>query len=145
MMSGIRGKDTRPELAVRKALFGRGIRYRLGGRGLPGKPDLVLKKYHAVVFINGCFWHGHGCHLFKWPSSNPEFWKAKIGSNVRRDAINTEACLKLGYRVAVVWECSIKGKYRLPFDQVIQQLSDWLDGRDPGIEICGKGTSLTSS
>ena len=81
MMSGIKGKNTKPEFIVRKALFKRGFRYTLHNKNLPGKPDLVFARYKAVVFVNGCFWHGHNCHLFKWPKSNPEFWKEKITNN----------------------------------------------------------------
>jgi len=138
MMSGIRGKDTRPELIVRKALFRKGFRYSLGGSGLPGKPDLVFRRYRAVVFINGCFWHGHGCHLFRWPSSNQDFWKTKIDSNVCRDEVNITACLQTGYRVAVVWECALKGKYKQPLDETIEKISDWLGGDTQMIEVRGK-------
>lgn len=137
MMSGIRSKDTRPEILIRKALFRKGFRYALGGAGLPGKPDLVFKKFKAVVFINGCFWHGHECHLFKWPSSNSEFWRKKIGANVVRDRANYEACLGLGYRVAIVWECAIKGKFKRPLAGVISMLIDWLLLDQSAFEITG--------
>ena len=81
MMSGIRGKNTRPELLIRKGLHARGFRFRLHDKRLPGKPDLVLPKYSAVIFVHGCFWHGHDCHLFKWPQSRREFWRKKITRN----------------------------------------------------------------
>lgn len=140
MMSGIRNKDTRPEILVRKALFSRGFRYRLGGCGLPGKPDLVFHKYRAVLFVNGCFWHGHGCHLFKWPSSNQDFWRDKINGNVSRDIANQRACIDRGYRVATIWECAIKGKFRQPWDKIIEQISGWLIQGDSLISVAGTDT-----
>lgn len=126
MMSGIRGKDTKPELAVRKGLYAKGFRYRLYYKRLPGKPDIVLPKYHVVVFIHGCFWHGHDCHLFKWPSSRPEFWKTKISRNKEKDSEVMVELGKLGWRVLTIWECSLKGKDRRPLDEVIEKTSDWI-------------------
>jgi DNA mismatch endonuclease (patch repair protein) len=114
MMSGIRGKDTRPELSVRKILHACGFRYRLQGRGIPGKPDLVFPKHAALIQVQGCFWHGHDCHLFKLPSTRTEFWSEKIHSNVVRDKKNHAACKELGWKTLVVWECAIKGKTHLP-------------------------------
>jgi DNA mismatch endonuclease (patch repair protein) len=137
MMSGIRGKDTKPEILIRKALFKRGFRYVLGGAGLPGKPDLVFKKHNAVVFINGCFWHGHECYLFKWPASNSEFWRNKIGSNVLRDLASYGACHQLGYRVGIVWECAIKGRFKRPLDGVMEPLTEWLLLGESFFEISG--------
>jgi len=138
MMSGIQGKNTKPEVVVRKALFADGFRYRLHDKQLPGKPDLVFPKYHAVILINGCFWHLHGCHLFKWPSSPPEFWKQKLESNRERDLRNMEQLRQQGWRVLVIWECALKGKQRLPFEQVIQLTSDWLRGKVEHLEITGQ-------
>lgn len=125
-MSGIRGKDTKPELTVRKGLYAKGFRYRLHYKRLPGKPDIVLPKYHAVVFIHGCFWHGHDCHLFKWPSSRPEFWKTKISRNKEKDSEVMDELGKLGWRVMIIWECSLKGKGRRPLDEVIERASNWI-------------------
>ena len=99
MMSGIRGKNTKPELLIRKALFAQGFRYRLHDKLLPGKPDLVFPKYHAVIQINGCFWHGHDCSLFKWPSSSSEFWREKITGNRQRDAANCQELERLGWLI----------------------------------------------
>ena len=108
-MSRIRGKDTKPEELVRKRLFSQGFRYRKNDARLPGKPDIVLPKYKTVIFVNGCFWHGHvGCHYFVWPKNNAEFWKKKIGSNIERDAKNYALLAKLGWNVIVVWECELK-------------------------------------
>lgn len=111
MMSGVKGKDTKLEVALRKELFARGFRYRTHTKGTPGKPDLVLKKYNAIVFIHGCFWHGHeNCKLFRYPKSRIDFWKEKIGKNIERDRKNTQKLLDEGWRVLLVWECAVKGK-----------------------------------
>jgi DNA mismatch endonuclease (patch repair protein) len=125
MMSGIRGKNTKPELTIRKALHARGFRYRLHCK-LPGKPDLCLPKYRAVIFVHGCFWHGHDCHLFKWPSTRPEFWREKIARNRAVDAAAEAKLLADGWRVATVWECALKGKERLPLEDVASSLGGWL-------------------
>ena len=137
MMSGIRGKNTKPELLIRKALHARGFRYRLHCRDLPGNPDLCLPKYRAVIFVHGCFWHGHGCHLFKWPKTRPEFWRQKIGRNCEVDEKARERLLSAGWRVAVVWECSLKGRERVSFDQVIESLAGWLPSSVVECEIRG--------
>lgn len=105
-MSKIRGKDTKPEIIVRKFLFSKGFRYRKNQKSLPGKPDIVLKKHAAVVMVNGCFWHGHkGCKKFKMPKSNIDFWKNKITRNIERDKVNKSKLYDLGWKVFVVWEC----------------------------------------
>ncbi len=126
MMSGIRGKSTKPELTVRKELFRRGFRYQLHRKDLPGKPDLVFPKYNAVILVNGCFWHGHDCKLFKWPKSNPEFWHEKITGNKERDMRNTTLLLDQGWRVETVWECRLKGKSTTGIDKEIDRLAAWL-------------------
>lgn len=107
-MARIRGKDTNPEKIVRLYLFSKGLRYRKNDRKLPGHPDLVFPKYRTVVFINGCFWHGHDCSSFRIPKTNQEFWKAKIESNMKRDQRTTECLESSGWKVITVWECSIK-------------------------------------
>lgn len=124
-MSGIRGKDTKPELLIRKALFKRGFRYRLHC-DLPGKPDICLPKHHAAIFVHGCFWHGHDCHLFKWPGTRPEFWRRKIERNREVDRAAIERLVSDGWRVGIVWECAVKGKARRPLDEVAGQCADWL-------------------
>lgn len=111
-MSHIRSKDNKPEEIVRKFLFSQGYRYRKNVRSLPGCPDIVLPKYHTVIFVNGCFWHKHDCPRFVWPSSNQEYWKAKILGNVERDKWNSELLRKAGWKVIIVWECELKKKYR---------------------------------
>lgn len=108
-MSRIRNKNTKPEELIRKYLFSQGFRYRKNDVRLPGKPDIVLPKYKAVVFVNGCFWHGHiGCRYFVWPKNNAEFWKKKINDNIERDEKDYILLKELGWRVLVVWECELK-------------------------------------
>lgn len=109
-MSHIRSTNTKPEEIVRKYLFSRGLRYRKNVTQLPGKPDIVLKKYHTVVFVNGCFWHHHNCPRFKWPSTNVDYWKEKIDRNVRRDQEERKALENAGWKVLVIWECQLKKK-----------------------------------
>lgn len=108
-MSHIRGKNTKPEELVRKYLFAQGFRYRKNDTRLPGKPDIVLPKYKTVIFVNGCFWHGHkGCRYFVWPKSNSEFWQKKISGNIERDTKNCRLLAELGWKVIVVWECELR-------------------------------------
>ena len=126
MMSGIRGKDTQPELIIRKALFRKGFRYRLHDKKLPGKPDLVLPKYHSVIFIHGCFWHGHNCHLFKWPKTRPAFWKKKIKRNREVDKRNYKKLREEGWYILTVWECALKGKKRRPLEKLVVDIEKWL-------------------
>jgi DNA mismatch endonuclease, patch repair protein len=109
MMSGIRGRDTKPELTVRSFLHRAGLRYRLHSRSLPGKPDVILPRWNAAVFVHGCFWHGHsGCRFFRLPKTRAEFWEAKIRSNVARDAKVLQALSDAGWRTAVIWECALR-------------------------------------
>lgn len=138
MMSGIRSKNTKPELLIRRGLHRMGLRYSLHRRDLPGKPDLVFTKHNAVLFIHGCFWHGHDCHLFKMPSSRPEFWHAKLGRNRLVDEKATEALKTRGWRIGVVWECALKGKYSHPVKDIIQECYDWLLSKSEYIEIKGR-------
>lgn len=137
MMSGIRGKNTKPELAIRKGLHAAGFRYRLHDVRLPGKPDLVLPKFRAVIFVHGCFWHGHECHLFKMPSSNTTFWQEKIAGNIARDRLAVEGLERAGWRIATVWECALKGKTRRKPDEVIADIAGWLAGDADKLEIGG--------
>lgn len=110
-MAAIKGKDTKPEMIVRKYLFSRGLRFRVQVRKLPGNPDIVLPKYKTVIFVNGCFWHGHeGCKYFRLPKSNVEFWKEKIERNIERDRESMQALFDLGWKVIRVWECELRNK-----------------------------------
>ena len=107
-MSRIHSKNTKPEELVRKFLFSQGFRYRKKDATLPGKPDIVLPKYKAVIFVNGCFWHGHeGCRYFVWPKNNAEFWKEKITGNIQRDKHNHQLLANQGWRVIEIWECQL--------------------------------------
>lgn len=135
-MSGIRGKNTKPELLIRQGLRKAGIGYRLHGK-LPGKPDLVFAGRKAVVFVHGCYWHGHDCHLFRMPGTRAEFWREKIDGNVARDIENIDQLHALGWRVGVVWECSLRGRDRLPFEEVMFRLGDWLDSGQTDLTIRG--------
>ncbi len=109
VMSKIRSKNTKPEIKLRKALFAKGFRYRVNDKRLPGKPDIVLPKYKTVIFVNGCFWHGHeNCKYANTPKTNTEFWTNKIALNKERDKKNTEKCISMGWNVLTVWECEIQ-------------------------------------
>ncbi|MGX7742333.1 very short patch repair endonuclease [Rhodopseudomonas parapalustris] len=137
MMAGIRGVDTKPELLLRKALHAKGLRYRIHDRKLPGKPDMVFPGLRAVIFANGCFWHGHDCHLFKWPSTRPEFWQTKISRNRENDQRTRKALADAGWRHATVWECALKGRSRLPLTEVVDRCASWLRSESPLLEIRG--------
>lgn len=125
-MSCIKGKGTKPEEMVRKYLFSHGFRYRKNDKRLPGTPDIVLPKYKTVIFVNGCFWHGHeGCKYFVWPKNNAGFWKAKILQNIERDKRDFERLENAGWKVIVVWECSLKKTCR---QQSLEYLMDGIRG-----------------
>jgi DNA mismatch endonuclease (patch repair protein) len=128
IMSKVGQKATGPETKLRKALFARGFRYRLNVRKLPGSPDIVLPKYKAAIFVHGCFWHRHeGCKYATTPKSRVEFWKEKFEANVARDRRNVEKLLEMGWRVAVVWECALKGKDGVR-DEYVQEIVRWIVG-----------------
>lgn len=137
MMAGIRGTNTKPELLLRKSLHAQGFRFRLHDPALPGKPDIVLPRYRAIILAHGCFWHGHDCHLFKWPSTRPEFWQTKIARNRDVDACTETALAEAGWRQAIVWECALKGRTRLPLEDVISACAEWLRSDRQRIEIRG--------
>jgi DNA mismatch endonuclease (patch repair protein) len=126
MMSGIRGKDTKPELAVRRYLHSRGYRFRLHRKDLPGRPDIVLPKYNAAIFVHGCFWHRHkDCRFAYNPKSKIEFWQAKFAGNVKRDEEARQALLDLGWRVMLIWECGLRSN--AVREQGIEAISEWLE------------------
>lgn len=125
-MSGIRGKNTKPEMIVRTGLHRRGFRYRLHDRRLPGKPDLVFPKYQAVIFVHGCFWHGHDCALFRLPKTRTEFWAAKINRNRDTDTQVSDKITLLGWRQGVIWECALKRAACNEVDDVIDASANWL-------------------
>jgi DNA mismatch endonuclease (patch repair protein) len=135
MMSGIRGKDTKPEILVRSLLHRSGFRFRLHARDLPGRPDIVLPKYRAVVNVMGCFWHCHECEIFRWPSTRRSFWRQKILSNRERDDAVEIQLLEAGWRIATVWECALRGKTAWDPKKLARILSAWIRGKAAQIEI----------
>ena len=134
MMAGIRGKNTRPELKIRKELHRLGFRFRLHDKQLPGKPDIVLRKYQAIIFVHGCFWHQHECRLFKWPKTRPEFWKEKINRNRENDIKALESLCSSGWRVCVIWECAMKGADK-NIQGVAKNIANWLQGNELVLEV----------
>ncbi|MBO5320189.1 MAG: DNA mismatch endonuclease Vsr [Ruminococcus sp.] len=118
-MSHIKSKNSKPEECVRKYLFSKGLRYRKNVRSLPGCPDIVLRKYNTIIFVNGCFWHHHNCGRFVWPSSNTEYWYKKINRNVERDETNKLLLEQQGWKVLTIWECQLKKSVA---DNNLQQL-----------------------
>ncbi|MBW6494050.1 MAG: very short patch repair endonuclease [Burkholderiaceae bacterium] len=134
MMAGIRGRNTKPELALRHSLHALGLRYRLYVKGVPGKPDIVLPKYHAVIFVHGCFWHRHaGCRYATVPATRPEFWTTKFDANVARDAAVESALLKAGWRVGTVWECALRTDTGIAKTRDI--VAAWLHSGDAVLEV----------
>jgi DNA mismatch endonuclease (patch repair protein) len=150
-MSRIRGRDTKPEMLVRRGLHARGLRYRLHDRKLPGRPDLVFAKYHTAVFIHGCFWHAHGCALSKLPATRQDFWKQKLEGNAARDGKAISALQTDGWNVLVVWECALRGPDRLNTGAALDGAASYIR-QNPGslsMEIAGesgrrKGTTEMS-
>ena len=131
MMQAVHSEDTQPELLVRRALFKEGFRYRLHRRDLPGSPDLFILKYNVVVFVNGCFWHQHGCKMTSRPKSNSTFWGNKFTNNISRDIQTNWKLSLLGYRVATIWECSI----RSDFERTIERLGVFIKSDEETVEI----------
>lgn len=137
-MSRVRGRDTKPELTIRRGLHARGLRFRLHCKDLPGRPDIVFPKYRAVIFVHGCFWHAHDCPMFKWPQTREEFWREKITRNADRDRNAFSLLQDQGWRVMTVWECALKGPGRCSLDHVLQRCEDFvLDTRHGFDEISG--------
>ena len=137
MMSGIKSKDTRLELLLRRGLHHHGFRFRIHDKRLPGCPDIVLPKHAAIIQANGCFWHGHDCSLFKMPSSNRDKWVKKIEGNRQRDSRNREALVGSGWRILDVWECSLKGPDKRSIDEVVDLVCDWVRSGSETADIRG--------
>ena len=138
MMAGIRGKDTIPELVVRRALFAAGFRFRLHRRDLPGVPDIVLPGRRVALFVHGCFWHLHtGCRYSKIPATRRDFWREKLAGNVRRDRRAIDDLIALGWRVLIVWECATRDGALLK--SLPSVLSEWIAAGDPFGEVSGGG------
>jgi DNA mismatch endonuclease (patch repair protein) len=117
-------------MLIRRLLHAEGYRYRLHARGLPGSPDMILPKYRVAIFVDGCFWHGHSCHLFKVPKTRTDFWLEKIQGNKRRDAIKDELLLAQGWRVFRIWECSLRGLEAMTRPAILTAFCDWLKSGD---------------
>lgn len=136
-MSRIRSRDTAPEMIIRRGLHARGLRFRLHDRRLPGTPDLVFGAKRAAVFVHGCFWHGHDCPLGVRPRTNAGFWSEKIERNRSRDAEAVTHLFTLGWRVATVWECALRGRTRRPIDTVLDELAGFLAEDAQAMELHG--------
>lgn len=137
MMAGIRGSDTKPEKTIRQGLHRRGFRFRLHVRDLPGRPDIVLPRWRAVILTHGCFWHGHDCNLFQWPKTRETFWQGKIEGNRRRDAASLKALKALGWRTLIVWECALKGREAKGSHETVREAVEWLLSSSNSAEIRG--------
>jgi DNA mismatch endonuclease (patch repair protein) len=137
-MSRIRGTNTGPERVLRAQLFHQGFRYRLHAKHLPGRPDLVFPRYHAVIFVHGCFWHGHDCRLFKLPGTNTDFWTKKIEKNREHDLRTVNALRRQGWRVLTVWECALRGPGGLSPTNIAQKAARWLHSRSSQKHLRGR-------
>ena len=139
MMSGIRSKNTMPEVLIRKALHSLGLRYRLHSSGIIGHPDMVFQKWRVLIFVHGCFWHWHGCKLSKLPNTRSEFWESKLRGNRNRDEKILAELINSGWRCAVVWECALRGKSgRENLGQIALDLASWIrQGKQSVLEIKG--------
>jgi DNA mismatch endonuclease (patch repair protein) len=136
-MSRIRSQNSKPELMVRRHLHARGLRYRLHVRSIPATPDLVFTRFRAVVFVHGCFWHGHSCPRFKLPATRTEFWAKKIDINRSRDSSSHDTLLKLGWRVLTIWECALRGPGRLQPDLLFDAAEEFLKGSQSEMDLSG--------
>lgn len=134
MMAGIRSKNTKPEMIVRKGLHRLGFRFLVHDKRLPGKPDLVFPKWRSAIFVNGCFWHGHDCHLFKLPSTRTEFWRDKISANKQRDQAALSNIEEMGWRALSVWECEIKNRSKEEVEALLDRCQNWLTGSAPKVQ-----------
>lgn len=139
MMAGIRSKNTKPELLLRSLLHRKGLRFRLHQKQLPGKPDIVFPRFRSVIFVHGCFWHGHCCELFRLPATRTDFWRDKIQENRVRDLAQLEMLRLSGWRTLVVWECATRGRSRLSLEELIDCIVDWLKDGDGSAQIDAGG------
>ena len=137
IMSRVRQKNTGPEILLRSTLHKAGLRYRLHDKTLPGSPDLVLSRFNSVIFVHGCYWHSHGCYRSTIPKSRREFWEKKFRANRMRDARNIALLLARGWRVMIVWECSLIGKQTLVPEKVVERVRAWLLGTEARGEVSG--------
>ena len=142
-MSRNRSRDTQPELLIRRGLHAQGFRFRLHHRQLPGRPDLVLTRHRTVVFVNGCFWHSHGCHISRMPETRRDYWQPKLDRTVERDRDAASELRTRGWRIVTVWECAVRGRTRLVFDDVIAKIERFVRfGTDATLAIAGAESDL---
>lgn len=141
MMRGIRGTHTQPERCIRRLLHRHGFRFRLHVRKLPGKPDIVLPRHRAVVFVHGCFWHGHDCPLFRLPSTRSDFWLEKINKNRTNDLRALAALQNEGWRVAIIWECALRGRHAVHVADLEHLIARWLRSNDRTLELAALNRS----
>lgn len=144
-MARIRSRDTKPELRLRQVLFHHGHRYRLHLKPLPGTPDLVFLRRKVAVFVHGCFWHGHGCHLSKAPKGNAPFWLAKVQRNQGRDRRNVDALLAQGWRVLVVWECALRTASQRADNEILAAVEGFLGSGEVVGAVVGRGIGPTAA
>jgi len=126
-MAGIKDKNSKPEMIMRRGLHRLGFGFRLHNKDLPGRPDLVFRKFDSVIFVNGCLWHGHGCHLLKWPKTRRDFWRSKIEANIARDRDVCQKLDKLEIDYLTVWECELRSNTVEEQEKVIEVCASWLD------------------
>ncbi len=138
MMSGIRNRDTGPERLIRSALHRLGFRFRLHPADVPGRPDLILPRYSAALFVHGCFWHGHDCSLFRLPGTRRPFWRAKISRNVERDAEVARLLEQQGWRQLTIWECTFRGPDSIGIEETVRRTARWMTSRRARGEIRGR-------
>jgi len=136
-MSRIRGKDTKPEMTIRKGLHAAGLRFRLHAKQLPGRPDLIFPRHQAAIQVHGCFWHGHHCPMCRLPATRREFWLAKISGNRERDERTSAALLTAGWRLMTIWECSLRGPARKPGEEVISSCTAFILSSKKKAELSG--------
>lgn len=144
MMAAVRSQGTGPEMAMRKALHARGFRYRTNIRNLPGRPDIVLPKYRAAIFVHGCFWHKHDCALFRLPATRREFWAKKLERNRERDGEVRQALSEVGWRHLTVWECALRGSEKQDFAALIDEVACWITAGDAAHELRGRGAQIST-
>ena len=137
-MAAIKGKNTKPEIKIADALRKRKIKFKTHLKDLPGNPDFVLKDFGAVIFVQGCFWHEHHCHMFKWPLSRTEFWKEKIHKNFLRDKRNERLLKQEGWWILKIWECTLNGKKKMDFDVLMDKVENWVRYEKCNKSISGK-------
>lgn len=137
-MSRVRSKNTKPEMLIRRALHRAGLRYRLHGARLPGRPDMVFPSKRAVIFVHGCFWHGHDCPLFRLPATRTDFWSEKIDRNRTRDSRVLKELTSSGWRVLTIWECSVRGPARLDMQELVGEARDFILGDERQAELYGQ-------